>query len=144
MKRFAFLTIVVISSLASWLSQAVNEPEISVAFSFETVNTGISTNLTMTTSLESCFKVNGFDWSVADDFAKNFGVVADVSEDFDNRPTCFGTTSGGITFSLFQNFGGSPQVRFPNMRRFVAFARVMAGIVRRNLTDNSPTQAHRT
>jgi hypothetical protein len=104
MKRFAFLTIVVVSSLASWLSQARHEPEFFVAFSFETLNTGISTDLTVTTSLESCIDTNT-------SFAMNFGyklsggfgwslLQFDSDANFLRRRTVKSTARNGFYFAV--------------------------------------------
>ncbi|MGH9881366.1 MAG: hypothetical protein ACRD6N_08020, partial [Pyrinomonadaceae bacterium] len=135
MKTFAFVTVILISSFASLFSQAEKKQEFFAGFSFETVNTGItSSDLTPTIRLDICFKVNGFHLSVADYFPKHFGIVADLSAHFDNRTDSFGATTGEFKFSLY-NFRGGPQVRFPNMSRFTPFAHVLAGIVRRNLTE---------
>lgn len=105
MKRFAFLTIIVISSVTSLLSQA--ERKIFVDFSLQTVNIVISTNL----CAESALTMNGIHLSVANQFAAH-GVFAAVSADQpENHTDSFVTSTRDIRFSVSYKFCGCPQVQ---------------------------------
>jgi hypothetical protein len=120
MKRSAFLTIVIISGCASLLAQPENKSEFSAAFSFETVNNGLTgTDFRLSTSFECCFDGNGLHLLMANNFFKHFGV-ADVSAQLEHRTSSFGTATAEIRLSLY-NFSAGPQGRFANTNRFVQY-----------------------
>ena len=59
MKRFGFLSMVVISSFAALFSPAENNRAFLVAFAFETGNTGIiNTAVTATIGPKTCFQAS--------------------------------------------------------------------------------------
>jgi opacity protein-like surface antigen len=136
MKRFTLLAIVLFSSYATSVAQSEKKPEIFAGYSFESVNTGISSSdlTATTTSLDNRFKANGFNLSAASYFTKRFGVAADFSAHFNSRDDTFGTTSARSKFSLY-NITGGPQFRFPSSSKFTPFAHALAGVARRNLTE---------
>jgi len=136
MKNFALLIITLISSYASALAQTDKKPEFFAGYSFESVNTGVSSgDLTATTtSLDNRFKANGLNLSASDYFSKRLGITADFSAHFNSRSDTFGSTAGQSKFSLY-NITGGPQLRFPSSSKITPFAHVLAGIARRNLTE---------
>lgn len=118
MKNFILLAVVAISSYGSVLAQSEKQPEFFAGYSYESVNTGISSSdFTSTTSLDNRFKLNGFHFSAADYFTKRLGLTADFSAHFDNRSDIFGTTGTNSKTSLF-NITGGPQLRFPTTSKF--------------------------
>src|SRR5882724_10786336 len=128
MKRFVRSVIIVLSSLSSSFAQNEKKPEFFGGYSFETVNTGItSADLGATTSLDNRFNANGFDLSATKYFTKRFGITGDFSANFNNRSDTFGTTIGVTKLSLY-NITGGPQIRFPNTSRFTPFAQSLAGV----------------
>jgi hypothetical protein len=136
MKRLALLTIALFSSYASVSAQSEKKPEFFAGYSYESVDTAISSTdfASTTTSFDNRFKLNGFHFSAADYFTKRLAVTADFSAHFDNRDDLFGTTATRSKFSLY-NITGGPQLRFPTTSRFTPFAHVLAGVARRNLTE---------
>lgn len=135
MRRFTLLAIVLFSGYGLVSAQNQNKPELFAGYSYESVDTGISsTDLGTTTSLDNRFKLNGFHLSAADYFTKRFGVAADFSAHFDNRSDVVGTTATRSKFSLY-NISGGPQFKFENSSRLTLFAHVLAGVARRNLTE---------
>ena len=136
MKRFTLLTIVLISSYASVSSQTEKKPEFFAGYSYESVDTGLSSSdfTSTTTSLDNRFKVNGFHLSAADYFTRRFGVTADFSAHFNSRSDTFGSTATQSKFSLY-NITGGPQLRFPSTSKLTPFVHALAGVARRNLTE---------
>ncbi len=139
MKNFALLLLFLILLLISYapvFAQNEKKPEFFAGYSFESVNTGISSSdfTATTTSLDNRFKTNGLNLSAADYFTKRLGVVADFSAQFNTRSDTFGSTASQSKFSLF-NITGGPQLRFPSSSKFTPFAHVLAGVARRNLTE---------
>jgi hypothetical protein len=136
MKTFALLFIVLFVSYASVFAQSDKKPEFFAGYSFESVNTGVSSSdlTATTTSLDNRFKANGVNLSAADYFTKRLGVAADFSAHFNSRADTFGSTVGQSKFSLY-NITGGPQLRFPSDSKVTPFVQVLAGIARRNLTE---------
>jgi len=136
MKTFALLIIVVFASCVSASAQSDKKPEFFAGYSFESVNTGVSSSdLTTTTSLDNRFKTNGLNLSAAGYFTKRLGVAADFSADFNSRSDTFGATVGQSKFSLY-NITGGPQLKFPGSSKVAPFAHVLVGLARRNLTES--------
>ena len=141
MKRFTLLFIIGFSSLSSSLAQNEKKPEFFAGYSFESVNTGVtSTDLNTTTSLDNRFKANGFNLSATGYFTKRFGIAGDFSADYNNRTDTFGTVGGQTKFSLY-NITGGPQIRFPGTSRLTPFAHALAGFARRNVTETIASTA---
>jgi len=137
MKRFVVLMFILFSSYASIPAQSSSKGELFAGYSFESVNTGISsTNAGITTSLDNRFKLNGFNVSAASYFRKHFGIAGDFSAHFDNRNDTFGTTATESKISLY-NFTAGPQFKFESSSRLTPFVHALAGISRRNLTETS-------
>src|SRR5258706_13482384 len=139
MKNFALLLLFLILLLISYapvFAQNEKKPEFFAGYSFESVNTGISSSdfTAATTSLDNRFKTNGLNLSAADYFTKRLGVVADFSAHFNSRSDTLGSTDTQSKFSLY-NITGGPQVRFPSSSKFTPFAHVLAGLARRNLNE---------
>ena len=136
MKTFALLIIVLFVSYASVFAQSDKKPEFFAGYSFESVNTGVSSSdlTATTTSLDNRFKANGLNLSAADYFTKRLGVAADFSANFNSRTDTFGTTVGQSKFSLY-NVTGGPQLRFPSGGKMTPFAHALVGLARRNLTE---------
>jgi len=138
MKNLALLIafLIILLTYASVLAQNEKKPEFFAGYSFESVNTGISSSdfTATTTSLDNRFKLNGLNLSAADYFTKRLGVAADFSAHFNTRSDTFGATAGQSKFSLY-NITAGPQLRFPSRSRFTPFAHALAGIARRNLTE---------
>jgi opacity protein-like surface antigen len=139
MKNFAlllFLVIMLLISYASVFAQNEKKPEFFAGYSFESINTGVSSSdfTATTTSLDNRFKVNGLNLSAADYLTKRLGVAVDFSAHFNTRSDTFGTTATQSKFSLY-NITGGPQLRFSSAGKFTPFAHALAGIARRNLTE---------
>ncbi len=138
MKNLALLItfLIILLTYASALGQNEKKPEFFAGYSFESVNTGISSSdfTATTTSLDNRFKLNGLNLSAADYFTKRLGVAADFSAHLNTRSDTFGTTVGQSKFSLY-NITAGPQLRFPSSSKFTPFAHALAGIARRNLTE---------
>jgi len=138
MKNLALLIafLIILLTYASVLAQNEKKPEFFAGYSFESVNTGISSSdfTATTTSLDNRFKLNGLNLSAADYFTRRLGVAADFSAHFNTRSDTFGATAGQSQFSLY-NIAAGPQLRFPSRSRFTPFAHALAGIARRNLTE---------
>jgi len=141
MKRFSLLAIVFVSSFSAAFAQNEKKPEFFAGYSFETVDTGVtSTDLGTATSLDNRFKANGFNLSAADYFTKHFGVAADFSAHFDNRGDSVGADTTQSKFSLY-NITAGPQFRFAGTGRLTPFVHVLAGVARRNLTETVTSTA---
>ncbi|MDX6290534.1 MAG: hypothetical protein QOH42_2333 [Blastocatellia bacterium] len=135
MKEFGRVIITLIVSFASAFAQSEKKPELFAGYSYESVNTGVSSNdFATTTSLDNRSKLNGLNLSFADYFTKRLGVVADFSAHFNSRSDTLGITATQSKFSLY-NITGGPQVRFPSSSKFTPFAHVLAGIARGNLNE---------
>jgi len=139
MKNLALLIaliIILLISYASVFAQNEKKPEFFAGYSFESVNTGVSSSdfTATTTSLDNRFKTNGLNLSAADYFTKRLGVAADFSANFNTRSDTFGSTASQSRFSIY-NITGGPQLRFPSSSKLTPFAHVLAGIARRNLTE---------
>src|SRR6266478_3912952 len=122
MKNFAlllFLLIMLLISYASVFAQAEKKPEFFAGYSFESLNTGVSSSdfTATTTSLDNRLKVNGLNLSAADYLTKRLGLAVDFSAHFNNRSDTFGTTATQSKFSLY-NITGGPQMRFPSASKF--------------------------
>ena len=81
MKRLGLLTIVVVSSAASFFSPAEKRSEIFANFSIKTS----ATDLTLTFNLASCLEVKGFDFPMNEIFPKQVGVCAEFKAHLDNQ-----------------------------------------------------------
>ena len=91
MKRLVVLIFFLLSSCASVWAQSSSKGELFAGYSFESINSGISsTNAGTTTSLDNQFKLNGFNASAASYFRKHFGIAGDFSAHFDNRNDTLG------------------------------------------------------
>ena len=138
MKTLALLValLIILLTYASVLAQNEKKPEFFAGYSFESVNTGVSSSdfTATTTSLDNRFKLNGLNLSAADYLTKRLGLAADFSAHFNSRTDTFGSTAGQSKFSLY-NITGGPQLRFPSSSKFTPFAHALAGIARRNLTE---------
>ena len=135
MKRITLLCVIVLSAFATSFAQNDKKPEFFAGYSFETVDTGVtSTDLNTTTTLDNRFKTNGLNLAGTGYFTKRFGITGDFSANFNTRSDLFGTTSGQTKFSLY-NFTGGPQVRFPSSSRLTPFVHGLAGISRRSFTE---------
>src|SRR3979490_411316 len=97
MKTLALLIALlnILLTYVSVLGQNEKKPEFFAGYSFESVNTGISSRdiTATTTSLDNRFKLNGLNLSAADYFTKRLGVAADFSANFNSRTDTFGSTA---------------------------------------------------
>jgi opacity protein-like surface antigen len=138
MKHFAllFALVVLLLTYASVVAQDEKKPEFFAGYSFESVNTGVSSSdfTATTTSLDSRFKLNGLNLSATGYLTKRLGFTADFSAHFNSRNETFGGTAAESKFSLY-NITGGPQLRFPSTSNFTPYVHVLAGIARRNLTE---------
>src|ERR1051325_3749809 len=135
MKKFALLIFIGLSSLSSVFAQNEKKPEFFSGYSFESIDSGVTSNdLGTTTTLDNRFKANGFNLSAAGYLTKHFGIVGDFSGNYNNRTDVFGATSGQTQFSLY-NFTVGPQFRFPSKSRLTPFVQGLAGVARRNFTE---------
>ena len=125
MTKFAFLAVVVFSSVALANAQADNKSEFFAGYSYEDVNSGITnsdiggTGITQT-SLVNRFHLNGVNLSGTGYFKKRWGLVGDFSAHFDKRNDFFDTTTTGSKFTLY-NLTAGPQYRFSSASRFTPF-----------------------
>jgi opacity protein-like surface antigen len=139
MKRFAFLAVIL--STACLLTSAQNEkkPEFFAGYSYESVNSGITssdnqaTGVTQT-SLDNRFNLNGFNASGAAYLTRHLGIVGDFSAHFDKRNDFFDTVATRSKFSLY-NLTAGPQYKFSGAGRFTPFTHALFGIAHRNLTE---------
>src|SRR3977135_4463274 len=117
MKTLALLIALlnILLTYVSVLAQNEKKSEFFAGYSFESVNTGISSSdfTATTTSLDNRFKTNGLNLSAAAYFTKRLGLVADFSAHFNTRSDTFGSTAAQSKFSLY-NITGGPQLRFPS------------------------------
>jgi hypothetical protein len=136
MKNVVLLAVILISSYGSGLAQAEKKPEFFAGYSYENLNTGVSSSdFTSTlTSLDNRFNLNGVNLSVADYLTKRLGFTADFSAHFNSRSDTFGSTATESKSSLY-NITGGPQLRFPNPGKLTPFVHVLAGVARRDLTE---------
>src|SRR5258706_3435390 len=134
MKNFALLIITLISSSAVAVAQNDKKPEFFAGYSFESINTGVSSGdlSATTTSLDNRFKANGLNLSASDYFSKRLGVTADFSAHFNSRSDTFGSTAGQSKFSLY-NITGGPQLRFLSRSKLSRSTRWLAGLARGKL-----------
>src|SRR5215510_10730787 len=101
MKRYAFLTVVVISSYAALFLPDQNQREFFVGIAFETGNTGIiNTDEAETICTKTCFRVDRFHVSLPDNLDEPCIVFANFSTAFDNPANEIGITDGKIKISL--------------------------------------------
>src|SRR5258706_15077736 len=133
MKEFARVIITLIVSFTSAFAQSEKKPEFFAGYSYESVNTGVSSNdFATTTSLDNRSKLNGLNLSFADYFSKRLGVTADFSAHFNSRSDTFGSTAGQSKFSLY-NITGGPQLRFLSRSKLSRSTRWLAGLARGKL-----------
>ena len=105
MKKIAFIVVTLLSSFVSSFAQTERKTEFFAGYSFESVDTGVtSSDLSTTTTLDSRFKTNGFNLSATGYFTKRFGVAADFSAHFQNRTDLFGATTGASKISLYNRY----------------------------------------
>ena len=141
MKRITLLGVIVLSAFATSVAQNDKKPEFFAGYSFETVNTGVtSTDLNTTTTLDNRFKTNGLNLAGTGYLTKRFGITGDFSANFNSRSDMFGTTTGQTKFSLY-NVTGGPQVRFGGSGRLTPFVHGLAGISRRSFTETIASTA---
>ena len=135
MKRLTLLTVIVLSSYASSFAQSDQKPEFFGGFSFENVNTGItSSDLGTISTIDDRFRAVGFNVAGTGYLTKRFGITADFSGHFDNRNDLFGTDTGQTKLSLY-NLTGGPQFRFLNSTKFTPFVHGLAGVAWRNFRE---------
>lgn len=141
MKRITLLAIIVLAAFATTFAQNDKKPEFFAGYSFETVDTGVtSTDLNTTTTLDNRFKTNGLNLAGTGYLTKRFGITGDFSANFDRRNDVFGTTSGQTKFSLY-NLTAGPQFRFPGSGRLTPFVHGLAGISRRSFSETVASAA---
>jgi hypothetical protein len=141
MKRITLLGVIVLSAFATSVAQNDKKPEFFAGYSFETVDTGVtSTDLNTTTTLDNRFKTNGLNLAGTGYLTKRFGITGDFSANFNSRSDVFGTTTGQTKFSLY-NVTGGPQVRFAGSSRLTPFVQGLAGISRRSFTETIASPA---
>jgi len=141
MKRITLLGVIVLSAFATSFAQNDKKPDFFAGYSFETVNTGVtSTDLNTTTTLDNRFKTNGLNLAGTGYMTKRFGITGDFSANFSSRSDVFGTTTGQTKFSLY-NVTGGPQVRFAGSGRLTPFVHGLAGISRRSFTETIASAA---
>jgi len=107
MKNLALLIafLIILLTYASVLAQNEKKPEFFAGYSFESVNTGISSSdfTATTTSLDNRFKLNGLNLSAANYFTKRLGVAADFSAHFNTRSDTFGATCRPVAVFALQH-----------------------------------------
>jgi opacity protein-like surface antigen len=139
MKRFAFLAVILFSTFALVSAQNEKKPEFFAGYSFESVNSGVSssdllaTGITQT-SLDNRFNLNGLNVSGAAYFTRHLGIVGDFSAHFDKRTDFFDTDATRSKFTLY-NITAGPQYKFSGSSRFTPFTHALFGIAHRNLTE---------
>jgi opacity protein-like surface antigen len=139
MKRFAFLAVILFSTYGLSSAQNDKKPEFFAGYSFESVNSGItSSDLqaagTTQTSLDNRFNLNGFNVSGTAYLTRHLGIAGDFSAHFDRRDDLFDTVATRSKFSLF-NLTAGPQYKFSSSGRFTPFTHALFGIARRSLTE---------
>jgi opacity protein-like surface antigen len=135
MNKLVLSGAIVLCSFALTFAQNEKKGEFFGGYSFETVDSGItSTDLNATTTLDNRFKTNGFDLAGTGYLTKRLGITADFSGNYNTRNDTFGTTTGQSKLSLY-NFTAGPQLRFPSHSKFTPFVQGLAGFARRNLSE---------
>ena len=139
MKRFAFLAVILFSSYALASAQNEKKPELFAGYSFESVNSGVTSSDVLATgvtqtSLDNRFNLNGFNVSGAAYFTKHLGIAGDFSAHFDKRTDFFDTVPTQSNFKLY-NITAGPQYKFSGSTRFTPFTHALFGIAHRNLTE---------
>ncbi|PWT89901.1 MAG: hypothetical protein C5B55_10560 [Blastocatellia bacterium] len=136
MRKFVFLMLTILFSVASSLAQTEKKFELFGGYTFENIDSGIrSEDIGTNTTLDNRFNANGFRVAATGYFTKHIGITGDFSAHFDNRNDVFDSTTGESKFRLY-NFTGGPQFRFINTTRFTPFVQTLAGIARRNLSES--------
>jgi opacity protein-like surface antigen len=139
MKRFAFLAVILFSTYALAGAQTDKKPELFAGYSFESVNSGVTSvdvlpiGVTQT-SLDNRFNLNGFNVSGAAYFTRHLGIAGDFSAHFDKRTDFFDTIPSQSNFKLY-NITAGPQYKFSGFSRFTPFTHALFGIAHRNLTE---------
>jgi opacity protein-like surface antigen len=139
MKRFAFLAVILFLTHALASAQNEKKPEFFAGYSFESVNSGVSTGDLLATgvtqtSLDNRFNLNGVNVSVAAYFTKHLGIAGDFSAHFDKRTDFFDTVATRSKFTLY-NITAGPQYKFSGSSRFTPFTHALFGIAHRDLTE---------
>jgi len=139
MKRFAFLAVILFSAYALASAQNDKKPEFFAGYSYESVNSGITSSDIQTTggaqtSLDNRFNLNGFNASGAAYFTRHLGITGDFSAHFVRRNDFFDTVATRSKFSLY-NLTAGPQYKFSSTGRFTPFTHALFGIAHRNLTE---------
>ena len=138
MKRFAlsiFCAGLLFTGASSTFAQSDKKPEFFGGYSFENVDSGItSTDLGTTTTLDNRFNANGINLAVTGYLTRRFGITGDFSGQWKTRDDVIGTSSAQSKFALY-NITGGPQFRFMSSSRVTPFVHALAGVARRNLTE---------
>jgi opacity protein-like surface antigen len=139
MKRFAFLAVILFASYALASAQNEKKPEFFAGYSFESVNSGVTSSDVLATgvtqtSLDNRFNLNGFNVSGTAYFTKHLGITGDFSAHFDTRTDFFDTVATQSKFRLY-NITVGPQYKFAGSTRFTPFAHALFGIAHRNLQE---------
>lgn len=143
MTKLISITAVILCFHALVHAQEQKKYEVFAGYSYERVDSGIvsadllSNGVTQTT-LDNPFNLNGFNVSGTGYLTKRLGLTADFSAHFNNRNDLFDSVSARSKFRLV-NLSGGPQFRFPNQTRFTPFARALAGISHRTLSEDFST-----
>jgi opacity protein-like surface antigen len=138
MKRFALLIFcagMFLAGASSTFAQNDKKPEFFGGYSFENVDSGISsTDLGTTTTLDNRFNANGINLAVTGYLTHRLGITGDFSGHWKSRADVIGTNTAQSKFALY-NITGGPQFRFTSTSRVTPFVHALAGIARRNLTE---------
>lgn len=114
------LRIIIVSCFSlTLLAQEAPQVEVFAGYSY----------LRASDSLSEGVNQNGWDFSVATNFARSFGVVADFSNHYGTKPRVFAPIgSGGKGFTFL--FG--PQYSYRRVPRFTPFAHALFGVIQAN------------
>lgn len=135
MNKLVLSAAIVLCGCALTFAQNEKKPEFFGGYSFETVDSGItSTDLNTSTTLDNRFKTNGFNLAGTGYLTKRFGITADFSGSYKTRNDTFGTATGQSKLSLY-NFTAGPQIRFSSHGKVTPFVQGLAGFARRNLSE---------
>jgi opacity protein-like surface antigen len=139
MKRFAFLAAIIFSRCALCNAQDEKKPEFFAGYSYESVNSGVTSNDILATgvtqtSLDNRFNLNGLNVSGVAYLKKHLGIAGDFSAHFDTRTDFFDTVATRSKFRLY-NFTAGPQYKFSASGRFTPFMHALFGVAHSNLTE---------